>query len=196
MTKVNPNYDEFVVTLAGGATDKISRFGEVIVCLDADEAFKIRLANETWRSSETTFKKGLSFTSPKMFSEIFLSNPNAGAITITLGVATGEVQDNRVNLAGSLSANIDGGDTINSGGSLIGSLSRTLIAAADNTRLELSVSNLTTGSTLWLGDASVNVFEGVPVPAGSTATISTSAPVYGIHQFGVSVQIATLEAKK
>ena len=189
-------YKDFEYTLAAGEAVPIVRAGNSIICLEAPEPFRISVGDASGMRPESNFEQGLALGFSDGFDRVTIRNPNAGAITVRIGFAIGDVRDARFIASGAITAQLDGGDAIASDALLVPSMTRTLIAAADNDRIELAVSNLSPSVPVFLGDETVNAFEGLPVNVGGLANIPTSAPVYAIHQGGGAVQLAILETKK
>lgn len=187
----NPQYKSYDYALAAGEELTIHRVGNALRCLVADGPFKIGFGDRPL----TDFEQGLGYSSAATFEKIRLLNPGAGTVNVTIAIAAGGVDDARLSLTGNVTAEIQGGETIQSGDALIPSAVATEIFAADATRLNVTISNL--GAVpVYIGSAGVSLMQGIPIAPGNAATITTTAALYAFHNSAGALPIATFEVLK
>jgi len=187
----NPKYKVFKYSLAPGENQTINRPANTLICLDATAPFEIGFDDQPL----TSFEKGLRYEAAADFKKVRIKNPTGSTISVELGFASGGVGDSRLTLAGSLTVDQQGGNTLVNMSVSALATAETVVSVANLSRHEILVSNLGT-DTVFLGGAGVLNNTGLPLAAGATATLQTKAAVSVYNPAAAAVALAILELSK
>lgn len=89
------SYKEFTITLQPGQVYTLNNPFNYFRCLEASADFQV-----AWSANQadTNFRKGLCIKFDDVIPYAMLINPNASAITLSVGVGIGDIDDDRLNL--------------------------------------------------------------------------------------------------
>jgi len=192
-----PSYKVFNYTLKAGEQVNIHHVANSLNCLSASARFQIAFDD----APLTTFEKGLGYNTPVPFSKVRLLNDRAETITVELGFASGGVTDSRLNLPSALDANITN-EVLATKETLPANVADAKITAAANNRTtvaprnanrrEIMVTNLG-DATVYLGGSSVADGAGLPIGAGKTASLQSTAWLRVFNPTATAIKLAVLE---
>ncbi|NIT63674.1 MAG: hypothetical protein GWO39_07760 [Gammaproteobacteria bacterium] len=126
--------------------------------------------------------------------EIF--NPNATALTISFELATGELIDRALILAGgAVQTEEQSADTLSPAEDVtLSAAIATQVAPVNTARRRVLITNLAGNTnTIRVGDVSVSLTRGAPVAPGQTITLETTAAVYAWSTGSQDVAVLEVE---
>lgn len=187
------NYATLAYTIAAGGTISIIRQADFVACLTASDKFRIAFDD----GSESDFEAGLTYAPGEGFSRLTLRNPNASAITVQLGIGAGAIRDGRVtiNAGVTLPTRESAPDVLSTGAPVSAATgAATQLAPANGLRREILLVNTDSAATVFVGgNAAAAAGEGIPVLAGQSLTLESSAAVYARNDSGAAVAVAVAE---
>lgn len=198
-----PSYREYTYTIpASGAVDLNSQ-GSAFGCLDASGLFYVLFDGQP----RTQFQKGLSFELPKekdeytgdlvqqKFNQIRIENRGETEIEVTVFVGDGHLRDARLTIPADLVAYTGAARSMRSSTEEIASGVRKSIVASDPDRTEVMITNMGV-SAVFIGEDEVAYKRGLPLAAGSTATLKIQAEIFAYAQASGIQTLAILETLK
>jgi len=123
---------------------------------------------------------GLGFKIPFVVPHMVLLNSHAtDTMTITIAVAIGEIQDDRLQTSGTVTVNAVKATTLDSLADVaLNNGSATVVSALDSTRRELIVQNpVANAVSFFVGDSGVTASNGIELQAGDSIVLTTTAAV-------------------
>lgn len=180
------------LNIAAGAVQEFNISGTYLSCLSSSQvSFRVQLDDD----SPSDFFQGLTvYADPgRTFARVIIDNTaNASALTGELAFGTGRLVDaRRIDTTPLLASLVTVADVACAPGAA------TLVAAADNNRQSVSISNLGLNPReVRVGDVNVGAARGSELPAGETITIDTAGAVYvwNPHTAAMSVGVLIVEA--
>ena len=191
-TARHPKYQTLDYEMAAGQEFSLAVNGDFCVCLEADGDLKIGFNN----GPKAHFEQGLRFRTPEPFNSIEIENVSGAANTVRLGIGRGQIEDARLNLAGSITSREDVPDVLTSGAAVsCADAATTLLAAANSKRREiLATVPASAGGSLHVGGAAGALAgEGLEIAPGATVTLQTTAAVYVRNDTGGAVSVSVIE---
>jgi hypothetical protein len=194
-------YRKSTNVIASGATLRITRRGDFFHVISADEAFTVGFDG----AGLSPFFAGLEYEvrNGEFFASVEIENVSADPLTITFGIGAGGVRDGRLTVSGLLSvADTDGlsfsdllpPDTLTTGDPVSATdAANTQLAAANAARREIMMVNVHASSTIYIGGTGATAGQGIPVLAGQSLTLTTSAAIFARNDSGGAVLVAVAE---
>ena len=186
-----PQYQERTFVIPAGGAVEWNRYGDAFGCLDATGDFFVKFDSQP----RTQFRKGLTFEAPEKFNQVRLENRSENELRVEVFAAQGQLRDARLTLPADLEAFTGAARVITSSKVEVGSGERIQIAPSNADRVELLVTNMGS-SPVFLGDDSVVWGQGLPLAAGSTATLNIQTEIYAYAQAAGIQTLAILETEK
>lgn len=187
----NPQYNERQYVLEAGAGFDFNSFGQTFGCLEATGEFFVSFDG----APRTKFKKGLTYKAAEPFQQIRIENRGADPVELTIFSAMGDVFDARLVVPDDMTAFTGAARTLVSSTAEVSSGERLEIVAANTSQIEVMVTNMGT-EPVFLGDANVAWKRGLPLSAGSTATLKIQSALYAYAQASGTQTLAILETRK
>ena len=189
-----PIYKRLAYTLSAGEMVSINRTCRQVTCLAASEPFRVQFDD----GSETDFESGLAFRNDAGFQKVTLRNPTAGPITVAVGLSNGDVTDARLVLAGGIATEVQ--NTVTTRPQVPDAFTApapvncsngvsTQVLAADALRKEAILTNTATSGTVYVQPFATSAGRGVPIAAGQTLVLTTSAALYVRNDTGAAVTV-------
>jgi len=199
--------------IAAGATLRITRQGSFFHVIEADEAFSVGFDN----NGLSPFFAGLEYEVPDgtAFTSVQIENTSSDDLTISFGIGSGGVRDGRLTVTGRLKVvDTDGNsfaeniaaieaaatapDTFTTGATVsAGNGATSLMAAANASRSEVILVNTDDDKMIYIGGASgASAAQGIPLLAGQSLTLTTSAAIYARNDSGGAVAVAVAELER
>lgn len=191
MMENGAQYRQATYTLQPGEGIDYAAYGNTFGCLEATDEFFVSFDG----NPRTKFNKGITFKAPEPFKSVRIENRGATANEITIVSATGDMYDARLVLPADLTAFTGAARTLVSSTAEIDSGERLEIVAANTDQLEVIVTNMGT-EPVFLGDANVAWKRGLPLDAGSTATLKIQSALYAYAQASGTQTLSILETRK
>lgn len=189
-TTVSPKYTEWTFALAAGQTEQVSISADFVACLAATANFTLSLDG----SPHANFMAGLLYRAPQGFDKLEITNPTAGAISVTLGIGSGDLRDARLSLSGSLKTKEVAPDLFTTGAAVSApNAAVTLLAAGNLNRRTVMINNTGSGTVYIGGNAAALAGEGLPLLAGQERGIDTTAAIYARNDTGAAIALAVAE---
>ena len=177
-------------TIEAGDIVEIARDSAFLTCLTSTGNFKLRFND----GSETRFEAGLTYRPASGFLKVSARNHTAQAITVTFGFGKGEITDSRVNITNAIDTNMVAPNTLATGDPVnVTTSGSALLAAANNLRREVMVINTDATAVIYVNGSFATAGQGIPVLAGQSLTLSTSAAIYARNDSGGAVSVAVAE---
>jgi hypothetical protein len=179
-------------SIAVGATLSVNQQGNGFHVIDANQTFEVGFD----RGPQSSFFKGLEYEAPdnETFSSVQITNTSQGVLNVQFGISSGGVRDGRLTLTGAINAEILAPDTLVTGDPVSAANSATTQLAAANTgRREIMMVNVHASSTIYIGGAGATAGQGIPVLAGQSLTLTTSAAIFARNDSGGAVSVAVAE---
>jgi hypothetical protein len=188
-------YQYFSKTIAAGAIYVVETNCNFLYLISnsVSTAIKIRLNGQ----SEYDFPAGLAITlkdpaNPGIdnpVTQIIFRNPDASSATIAFAISDGKLENNNLQLSGSVTADFTATD-IDSGTATATTTAAAVSIATDSAQKEIVLYN-NGANTVWVGDSSVDGAAGIgtPILPGDTLILSTTAAVF-LHAIGANSQIS------
>jgi hypothetical protein len=171
------SFTTYAYTLAAGATVKINRQFRHIRGLAGDTAYQVRFPE----SAPSDFQTGLAYNSPVILDGVEIINPTAGSIDLTVALADGPIDDNRlvgqIDISGGI--RLAGNRSASYGAVIIGTSAAQIVAAAAD-RGTCLIQNLGANPIYIGSDNSVTTANGVEIAAGGSASVTLQTDIYGI----------------
>lgn len=188
-----PTYATRSFTVPAGGSVEIYRQASFLTCLEANGEFEVSFDN----APRVEFEQGLTFRTPGGFDRLQIINPNASALTVRMGFGKGDVRDARLTIGGQLNMAEVMPDLLTTGAAVAAAdAAVTLLAAANTARREIVVSNDGVGKIYIGGAAGAAAGEGLPLAAGATLVLETTAAVYARNDSGAAVNVAVAEMER
>lgn len=190
---MKPNYKTFEFTVPAGGMHEMFRETEFLVCLNADAEFQLQIDG----GSKFDFEAGLGFESHNgSFKRMEFLNPGAQAIKIKVGLGKGGVRDARQTIANVVDTKPQTPDVFTTGAPISAANAATTALVAPNPkRRELIVSNDGTGKVYLAGTSGATAGQGLPLEAGGTAVLETTAAVWARNDSGGAVPVAVAQVE-
>ena len=172
---MSSGFKKYSRALTAGQEITINAVGSAFRCTAGDAIFYV----EPGESSKVEMQAGIGFAGPLSY-QVWRIRNGITAQTIEFYIGDGQLLDNRlvgnIAITGGLktAANAAG----NNAAVVIGT-SAAIIKAANDTRSNIVIQNLSSND-LYIGGAAVTVANGIKVAAGSSATVTHAADIYGI----------------
>lgn len=173
--------------------------GDTISCFEADGDLKIEFDNE---GSVTDFKKGMTYPN-EPFKLIELINESGSEIEVTISIGQGNIIDNRLSVAGSLSVQNEAGGTLQveeaAATTLNDPVTETVIKAAasrvilavNTDRKHCFVRNLSSLYTIYCGTAAV---QDIPLAPNEVIDLSgTTYALYAVNNSAANIDVLIVE---
>lgn len=182
-------YREYTITLTSGGFHTLNALGDTITILSVTGDVDMKIGE----NPQTKCRAGITIDVPafSQYGRIDFLETGASNASVLVAVSNGNVKDNRLTVSGNI--DISKSSTLDTIADVtLGTASATLIAAADSTRREILITNMT-GDFIRVGDSGVLATSGVRVADGASVTLQTTAAVYGFSTPGGDVSVTTLE---
>ena len=178
---ITTNFATFTYTIAAGATVKIARQFKHIRGLSGTAPYQVRFPN----AAPSAFETGLAYNAPQTIESVELINNGALSNTITVALADGPIDDNRLVGQIDISGGIrNAGNRGASYGAVSVAATATLIRAENLNRGTILVQNNGAVDLYVANDTSVTAANGIKVPAGGSASVTLQTDIYGIAASG------------
>ena len=184
----SPQFKVFKYTLQPQEVQTIHRPANTVICLLASQAFEIAFDYQPL----TAFQQGLSYEAIGTIKKVQIKNSSATVLTVELGLASGGIRDARLSIDGGIDANIIGGNTMADSNVSALATAETVVLASSSTRSEALITNEGT-KTVYLGGVGITANKGLPLTAGSTATLTTKAAISVYNPDAAAQSLAVLE---
>lgn len=177
-------YQELTYTIAAGARQDIfAVFNYFRVVSQSGGALSTRFGQNGLETPFTGQGIGVNFRAT--FPRLTLINTGGTSMTITVALAIGTINDDRLNVSGTVSVqgtvstNDNPGTTVAYNQVSVTSTA-TLISAQSTAKRHVIIKNHTTSAqTLFIGDSAVTTGTGIELAIGESITIDTEAAIYG-----------------
>jgi hypothetical protein len=194
MRNGNVNYKALAYTIGAGETLGVEKQSGFITCLEASAAFKIKFDD----GSFSDFEAGLTYSPLNGFNRVDIRNPTENAISVTLAFGTGEINDARVTISAGTDLNVKERvpDVFSTGAAITCVKGTTTLAAAYNpNRKELFIVSPTDadGPIYIGGTISTPQQSGLPLAAGQSLVLNTSAAVWIRNNTGTNLSVSVAE---
>lgn len=126
------------------------------------------------------------------FSKVRIQNDTGGSVSFTIALAYGEFDIDEVRLAGGVML-LGGVALAPTADVTLAPTAATLVKAANASRKEILITNLSTTVTLRVSGAAVGAAAGTPVGPGQTITLETQAAVHAYNPDAGAVDVAVNE---
>ena len=188
-----PSYAADTWTLQPGEAFDVHRYADFLVCLEALAPFEIAFD----AGPATGFEKGLTYETNTPFAKVRIINTHTAAQAIRLGFGAGGINDSRLSLTGAVNTRPQGAEILSTGAPVIAADAATTQLAAENTaRREIVMVNDGSGKIYVGGDSGAAAGEGLPVEAGQSITLDTTAAVYARNDTGGAINVAVAEIEE
>lgn len=191
----NP-YREFTLTLAAGEIFPLQYDFNFARILSLSDSTALRLTFGGSGAETTVVGAGIGFRLGAAIKVLTLRNASASPITVTVGLAIGEIFDDRVNLVGGTIPVIISSPTViaSKADVSVNTASATIIAALNTSRTEVIIQNpIGNTNDFRIGDSGVNATEGIILSPGSTLNLTVTAAIYAYHTKGSAQSIVVNE---
>jgi len=203
MTYPNITTQSYIVPANGSAA--LFREAEFLTCLEATAPFRVKIDN----GPEFDMESGLSMTFPAAFTRVELIDTSGANNTIKVAVGKGNVRDGRFNLSGSVNVSTpapidvsaapireDVPDVLTTGGTVSAlDAATTSLVAANALRRELILVNEGAGTVYIGGAAGATAGQGIPLLAGQSLFLDTTAAAYARNDSGAAVNVSVTESE-
>jgi hypothetical protein len=182
-----PNYATRDFTIPAGALVQVARASDFLVCLQASAPFRVSMDNQP----ASDFEAGLTLSPVGGFQLVAIENTGAATLTIRLGFGIGNVRDGRI--SGQVGTKETMPDQLTTGAPVACPTgASTLVIAANSARREAVLINSGAG-VVYIGQAAGAAGAGLPLQAGQSITLQTSAALYARNDTGSAVPVAWAE---
>lgn len=182
-----PNYATRDFTIPAGALVQVARASDFLVCLASSAPFRVSMDNQP----ASDFEAGLTLSPVGGFQLVAIENTSAASLNVRLGFGIGNVRDARI--SGQVGTKETMPDQLTTGAPvacLAGA--STLVIAANSARREAVLINNGAG-VVFIGSAGAAAGAGLPLQAGQSMTLQTSAAIYARNDTGAVVPVAWAE---
>lgn len=194
----NP-YKEFTETIQAGEIRQIFYAHDYFRLLEytgTPNSLKVRFGSS---GSETDFSgAGLGYKMLQAVDRVELRNTDAAPITVKIVLATGTVNDDRLNVSGTVNVNVTNtplsvtetnpltkinvSNAINGNQVSVGTGAQVLLSAANANKIGVTIG---AGDTdLFIAETGVTTANSFKIPANTSMNITTNAAVFGIRSSG------------
>ena len=189
-----PSYAVRAFQVPPGESIQVYRQSNFLTCLEGNIAFKVAFDG----NSASDFETGLTYREARGFTQVEIINPDATTtLTVKLAFGKGDVNDARLVISGAINAKIAAPETFATGAPISATdAATTLLAAENGNRAEIIISNDGSGKVYIAGNAGAVAGEGLPVDAGGTLVLTTTAAVYARNDSGAAVPVAVAELER
>lgn len=181
-----------IYTIPAGAGLDIARQSDFLACLSCTaNSFKVSFDN----GPDTTMEAGLTFRPAGGFQLARLSNPNASAMTVQLGMGQGDIHDARasINTAQTMPTRQAAPDVATDISVSAVNAAVTPLVVAKALRHALEIVNSGAGTVYITANPAAVAGEGLPLAAGQPATLSTVAALYLRNDSGAACNVQGLD---
>lgn len=193
MLTKSPSYATRNVTIPAGGSIQIFRDAFFVTCLDAQAPFKISFDG----GPQTEFQAGLTYTPENGVRLVELVNDGASENAVSLAFGRGAIQDSRLTIGAAITTKPQSANAFATGAPISAlNAAATLLAAANSNRAEILISNDGAGKLYIGGDVAALAGEGLPLDAGGSMVLTTSAAVYARNDSGAAVPVAVAELER
>ena len=189
------SYRKFSVKVAVGATHRITRRGDFFHAITANQPFSV-----AWDDgAPTAFFAGLTYETPDdaSFNEVLIENTGDAELNIELGIGAGGVRDGRLTLTGEIGTRKRTPEVFETPlpvSAVNGAV--TTLVGINSKRNEIIVVNADAAATVYVtGLSSALAGQGLPLQAGQSLTLETTAAVRVRNDSGNAVQISFAETE-
>jgi len=186
-----PNYTTRSVTIPANGTVELYREAQFITCLSGAASFKVKVDNGPAFEMEA----GLSVAFENPFTRLELIDESGANNLVKVALGKGGVKDARLVLTGQVDSREAAPDVLTTGAPISAlATTTTALAAANAKRREVMVVNTDAATTIHVGgNAAAAAGQGVPVLAGQSLTLQTTAAVYARNDSVSAVAVAVAE---
>lgn len=191
---MNP-YKQFPISIANGASETYYYNHNYARLLTLSISTGV-----TWRfgSSGTPSDivgAGIGYKLPSTVDRVTITNNSGGALTGVLGLAVGEINDDRLNVSGTVTTSeISGATFTDTANVAVNTVTTTQVLAASSTRKTAIISNLAANAgVIKVGASTAGASRGVEVPLGGSAVLDTSGAIYVYNPQASTVNIGLAE---
>ena len=194
MTMQNPpNYVTREYVIPANGTVEGYREASFMTCLEATAAFSLKIDN----AAKFDFEAGLGIVFDGTFTRYELINETGTDITVKLAIGRGNVRDARLVISGTLSTQSTVPDTLTTGAAVSAlNAATTSVIAANTSRVEALVVNAGAATIYIGGNAAAAAAEGLPLAAGQSLTLNTTAAIYARNDTGAAVAVSVAEVER
>ena len=186
----NP-YKQFTFTIADGAQQTLFYDFNYFRILSANVTTGVTVRFGSSGTPTDVVGAGIGYEMPAVVGRADIANNSGGTLTITVAVAIGRIDDDRLNVSGAINvaraAVLDTIDDVTLAGA-----TATLIAPSNPLRNELFVTNMS-GGDIRVGDSNVAATSGFRIADGATIIMDGIYAVYGYSVAGGDVSISETE---
>lgn len=187
---------EFTYTIAAGAQERVFFvFNYFRVLSLSASTLSIQLGENGQVTPFTGAGLGVNFF--EIFDRVTLYNTGGASITITISLALGAINDDRLNVSGTVSTSPVSPAAMNTtANATVNATTTTQVLAANTSRKEAFISNLSANATVVkVGDSSTGASRGVEIPIGGTAVLATTAAISVYNPSAGSISIGLAETQ-
>lgn len=181
----NP-YKEFTFSIANGQRQSIFYTFNFIQILAISATTGVELRFGGSGTPSTIVGAGVSYETPNgaVLSRVEIYNGSGGVLTGTFGLCLGKIRDSRFSTSSAVTIT-EKAPTIRSTADTALSTTAAQVLAADTSRREAIITNLSTTIDVYVGDSSVTSSrKGVVLKPAQAVTLSTTAAVYALSASG------------
>jgi|GEM_PF-6766533 len=188
-----PTYARFKHPMAANEEITIHATGDLVAALAATGGMEVAFGEGAFIPLDVG--QTVSFQEGEGFSFVRVKDTSGAANTVDLYVGRGEFFDLRFSATGTLTTRESAPDTLTTGATVSAlNAAATELAAANALRREIMLVNTDAAATVYVGGASGALAgEGIPVLAGQSLTLQSSAAVYARNDSGAPVAVAVAE---
>lgn len=188
-SKVRNPYRQFPFTIAAGAIETIYYTFDFWRMLTLSNTTGVQLRFGKTGSFTDIVGAGVGNRLPDPVGEIQIINNSGSTITGVIGLAVGDIFDDRLNISGALNvavpSNFESVDDIT-----LAAATATDLSVANANKKEVFITNVSCPTLRISGDGLVAADHGTPVAVGQTIIISTSGLVEGFSTAGGDVAVS------
>ena len=191
----NP-YKQFTYTIADGAIETLFYDFNYFRILSINTTTGVSIRFGSSGTPTDVVGAGVGYEMPSVVSRAEIINKSGGILTITVAAAIGRIDDDRLNISGSLSVAVSSiFDEI--ADVTIATSTKVTVANIDANRKTIIIQNLDAINSVRLGSTSLaSTGGGILLKAGDSITLDTTGEVFAWQTSGasVSLSVSTLEA--
>ena len=183
---------EYEFSISSGGQQARTVQGNFVRIKSASDEINVKVENKEGRIiADLNLSGGMRFRVPDIFHTLRVANNNAGSVNAVLVAGVGDVDDTEI----SGNVTVAGSDTIGTSTDVsLAATSTTIISAANASRREILITNLTSNSEyLRVGDSNAGAARGTELAPGQTVSLSTSAAVYAYNPGAAAQSVSLLE---
>lgn len=189
----SPSYASRTYEIPAGGSLEIYRDATFIACLDAQASFKISFDG----GPKTEFEAGLTYRPSSGLKLVELVNEGGSANSVTLAFGKGDISDSRLTLGNAITTKEEAPATFTTGAPIAcPDGAATALAGVNSNRAEIVLANDGGGKIYVAGSAGAAAGEGLPVEAGATLFLTTTAALWARNDSGAAVLVAVSELER